>query len=193
MPDKIRAFIAIKLPDFLKERLQEAQGTMLANKIEAKYIPFNNMHLTLKFIGNMDIALLPEIKDILTECAQYVKPIKITLKSIGVFPTIKLPKVMWAGIKGETHKLEILNRKLEQKLSILGIQKEKRNYQGHLTLARFKKNRFNAKKFEKAMKQIGQLKSDRFTLDKLTLFQSKLMPKGPIYTELFSAKFGTKL
>ncbi|MCP4669967.1 MAG: hypothetical protein GY857_01560, partial [Desulfobacula sp.] len=74
MPDKTRAFIAIKLPDFLKERLQETQGTMLANKIEAKYIPLNNMHLTLKFIGNMDIALLPEIKDILTECAQYVKP-----------------------------------------------------------------------------------------------------------------------
>jgi len=191
MPDKtdtIRAFIAMKLPDVLKDSLKDVQKTMLLNKIKAKYIPTKNMHLTLKFIGNMELALLPGIKDILIECTQNVKPIKLTSKGIGVFPTIRFPRVIWAGIKGETHKLETLHANLEQGLSTLGISKEKKKYQGHLTFARFKQNQFNAKKLERAIEQIGPFKSNPFIIDQLIFFQSKLMPKGPIYRELFSVK-----
>ena len=192
-PNIIRAFIGIKLPDFLKDRLKEVQRTMRANNIKAKYIPVKNMHLTLKFIGSMDHALLPEIKNILTDCTQYAKPINLSSKGIGVFPTIKSPKVIWAGIKGEIHKLETLNAKLEQGLSTLGIPGEKRKYKGHLTFARFKHNRFNTKKLKNTLQQMGQFESDSFIIDELNLFQSRLMPEGPLYTELFSVKFGIKL
>jgi RNA 2',3'-cyclic 3'-phosphodiesterase len=196
MSDKkntIRTFIAVKPPVFLKTSLNNIQGVMQANKIKAKYIPVQNIHLTIKFIGNMDTALLPEIQDILIDSTQYFKPIKLALKGIGVFPKIKFPKVIWSGVKGETHKLESLHKKLEQGLSTLGIQREKRKYQGHLTFARIKQNKLNRKKLESVIEQIGDFESDRFTTDKLILFQSRLMPDGPIYSELFSAKFGVKL
>jgi len=168
----------------------DAQRIMRANNIKAKYIPIKNMHLTLKFLGNIDHALLPKIENILTNCTQCVKPVKVISKGVGVFPSIKYPKVIWAGIKEETCSLENLNAKLEQGLSTIGISKEKRKYQGHLTFARLKHNKFNAKKLERAMQQIGKFESDQFSIDRLVLFQSKLMPEYPIYTELFSAKLG---
>jgi 2'-5' RNA ligase len=196
MPDKtepIRAFIAIKLPDFIKKDLKDVQKTMLTNGIKAKYISPENMHLTLKFMGNIDYDLLPELRDILTKSAQYVKPIRLSLKGIGAFPNSRSPKIIWAGINGETQKLSSLYAKLEQRLSNLGIPEEKREFHGHLTLARFKKNRLSAQKFERFIQQTGQFESVKFTADRLILFQSRLMPKGPIYRELFFAKFRTKL
>ncbi len=189
----IRAFIAIKLPDFIKKVLKDTQKTMLENGIKAKYISPENMHLTLKFLGNIDSDLLPEIKKTLTRSAQYVKPIRLSLKGIGAFPNSRSPKVIWAGINGETQKLATLHAKLEQRLSKLGIREEKREFHGHLTLARIKKNRLSAQKFERFIQQTGQFESVKFTADRLILFQSRLMPKGPIYIKLFSAKFGTKL
>ena len=189
----VRVFIAIKLPDFIKKILKDAQKTMLANGIKAKYISPENMHLTLKFMGNIDYNLLPEIKKNLTNSTQYVKPIKLSLKGIGAFPNSRSPKVIWAGINGEAQKLETLNARLEQRLSKLGIPEDKREFHGHLTLARLKKNRLSAQKFERLIQQTGQFESVKFTADRLILFQSKLMPKGPIYIELLFAKFGTRL
>ena len=196
MSDKIkpiRAFIAIKLPDFIKNDLKDAQKTMLANGIKAKYISPENMHLTLKFMGNIDYYLLPEIRDILTRSAQYAKPIRLSLKGIGAFPNSRSPKIIWAGINGETQKLATLHTKLEQGLSNIGIPEEKREFHGHLTLARIKRNRLSAQKFERVIQQTRQFESVKFTADRLILFQSILMPEGPIYKELFFAKFGTKL
>lgn len=194
MSDKtepMRAFIAIKLPGFIKENLQNAQKIMRKNNLKAKYTSHKNMHLTLKFLGNVDNDLLPKIKDILTECTQYAKPVKLSLKGAGAFPNIRFPKIVWAGIKGEIQKLETLHAMLEQKLSNFGIPREKRKFHGHLTLARLKKNKLTAQRFERVIQQIGKFESHQFKADRLTLFQSRLMPEGPIYTEFFSAKFGT--
>ena len=196
MPDKpkpIRAFIAIKLPDFIKKALKDTQKTMLANGIKAKYISPENMHLTLKFLGNADNDLQPEIKKNLIKSAQYAKPIKLSLQGIGAFPNSRSPKVIWAGINGEIQKLATLHTKLEQRLSNIGIPEEKREFHGHLTLARLKKNRLSAQKFERFIQKTGQFESVKFTADRLILFQSRLMPEGPIYIELFFAKFGIKL
>ena len=192
MKDKIksiRVFIAITLPDSLKNRLQDAQKILHVNKIQVKHIPLRNMHLTLKFIGNINPVLLPEIENVLISCTQNHKPIKLISRGIGVFPSTKFPKAIWAGIKGEIHKLESLNKKLEQGLSTIGIPKEKRKFQGHLTFARFKKRKINTKELERSIQQIDQTDSEQFSIDRLILFQSKLMPGGPIYTELYSAKF----
>ncbi|MEN8212617.1 MAG: RNA 2',3'-cyclic phosphodiesterase, partial [Thermodesulfobacteriota bacterium] len=104
MSDKtkpFRAFIAIKLPDFIKKNLKDAQQTMLKNNLKAKYISPENMHLTLKFLGNIDYGLLPKIKKNLTKSAQYIKPIKLSVKGIGAFPNRRSPKVIWAGVNGE--------------------------------------------------------------------------------------------
>ncbi|MEN8211357.1 MAG: RNA 2',3'-cyclic phosphodiesterase, partial [Thermodesulfobacteriota bacterium] len=122
---------------------------------------------------------------------QYIKPIKLSVKGIGAFPNRRSPKVIWAGVNGETQKLATLHAKLEKRLSKLGIPEEKREFHGHLTLARLKKNRLSAQKFERVIQQTDQFEPHQFTADRLTLFQSRLMPKGPIYKELFSAKFGT--
>ena len=73
------------------------------------------------------------------------------------------------------------------------MPEEKREFHGHLTLARIKRNRLSAQKFERVIQQTGQFESVKFTTDRLILFQSILMPEGPIYKELFFAKFGTKL
>jgi len=183
-----RLFIAVKLPDFIKEKLIAVQKTLQRNKIEAKYTYPGNMHLTLKFLGNVDHVFIPEIKSTILNAVRNRSSMELAVKGIGAFPSFRFPKVVWAGINGDGQKLESLHAGLEQKLADLGISREKRKYRGHVTILRLKPNKSNAKKLEKSVKKIGEFESDHFIADKIILFQSTLRPEHPIYKELSSWK-----
>lgn len=183
----IRTFIAFRLPDQIKNSLAEAQENLLESGIRAKYIPTQNMHLTLKFIGDMDQRQIPEIGEIMAACTRDVPPTKLSCRGIGAFPNIKLPRVVWAGLGGDTEILESLHNNLDRMLADLGLPRENRKFQGHLTLARLKGGKGDAKKLEHAMAGLTGFETEPFTVDRLVLFQSELLPEGPIYTEIFSA------
>ena len=149
---------------------------------DVKLVEQQNIHITLKFLGDTDEQHIDTIEQYMKESVAGIPPFPITLKGTGVFPNQHYLKVVWIGITN-TDSLEKITLTLEEKLSSLGFKKEHRGFSPHLTIGRVKTARNN----DKLLKIIEQYASTEFTtqqIETITLKKSELTPKGPIYTTL---------
>ena len=108
---------------------------------------------------------------------------KLTLKRLGAFPNLFRPRVIWLSLGGETEILQGLHQTLEQALVPLGIPKEDRPFQGHLTLGRNRENQVNEKLYQRLSEYLKE-ETAPFEVEELTLFRSDLKPAGPVYSKL---------
>lgn len=137
-----------------------------------------NLHLTLKFLGEVREERIRDISEILKEISKGFKKFEVTLQGIGAFPNQSSPRVIWTGVeKGRKEMIE-LQKEIEERLVPLGFKKEERGFHPHLTIARVKGRGDFKELFE------TDYKSRTFLIDKIILFKSTLTPKGPIYEEL---------
>ncbi len=179
-----RLFIAIDLPLEIKRKLHKCEQEL------AKYIPrgvkwveLENLHFTIRFLGETEEDKIPNIIKIMDEVSQELSPFSISLKELGAFPSFKNPRVIWIGIeKGEKEMTNLFN-KLEKKIIELGFKREEKDFSPHLTLGRVKER---IKWDEKWKINILYLE---FLVEEITLFESQLTPQGPIYTPLYKCKF----
>ncbi len=185
--EKIRAFIAIELPQEIKAalaNLQTALGNGKDNSV--KWVNPDSIHLTLKFLGNIDAALVPQIKDAMTGSVENVNSLKLEVAEIGAFPNAMSPRVVWVGLTGDLKALDRMHRSLEDSLAALGFAPEKRSFSPHLTLGRV---RDKAKKDQRSAlaQQLSTVKPKErpgFSVKSISLMRSELTQKGAIYTEL---------
>lgn len=188
MPDTIRAFIAIELTKELHEELRILQQEVKKSDIDAKWVNPENIHLTLKFLGNADTGQIEKIKDILEEISKQTKPFYLHLAGVGAFPKLDYPRVLWVGIdEGKNEAIEIAE-KLEKGLEKIGFQKENRSFSPHLTLARIRSSK-NKDKLKKLVEETNFTSKNKVYADKLTLFKSTLTPKGSIYSKIYEGNF----
>jgi RNA 2',3'-cyclic 3'-phosphodiesterase len=186
MPDFIRAFIAMTLPEPLAGLVSEIQQTLKAQGLRIAWVPSGNVHLTLKFLGDIDPADIDPIADVMSECAQCIEPLTFTARGLGVFPDLRRPRVVWLGITGDMPQLIAFQQDLDARLAALGkgrFKPEDRPFKGHLTLGRIK-IRLDSGILIKALRETGRVESPAFTLDAIHLIQSRLKPSGSIYTPL---------
>ncbi len=189
MSHTIRTFIAFELPKNIISSISKVQEGIRSYGLKARWVCPENIHVTLKFLGNIKEADIEKIGGVIFESAKEYAPISLTAKGIGVFPGIKRPRVIWVGIRGETDLLVGLQKRLDEKLETIGFQPENRPFKGHLTLARIKK-KINSKRLIDAIKEFGEFESETFIADKLLLFKSELKPTGSVYTKLISVGLG---
>lgn len=183
MSDTLRAFIAVELPEAAVLYAMKVQEVLKTYRFKARWIPPENMHLTLKFLGDIVSGDAEKIGEALGEAARNDGPIRLAAGGLGGFPGIKKPRVIWCGLKGDTEALVRLQSRLDALLSAFGFPKGKRVFQGHLTLGRVKGG-IDPKKMLDAVKEIGTLDPVEFTADTITLFRSDLKPSGAVYTKL---------
>ena len=186
----MRAFIAIELSPDLRKRLASLEEQLKSSGADVKWVKPENIHLTLKFLGEIDERQLGEITKIIQETAGKNKPFYIRLASPGAFPKTNFPRVIWIGIdKGDSETKQIA-KALEEEIVKVGIPQENRPFSSHITLGRVRSglNR------EKLVKNLGVLASNppqdspEFLVTKITLFKSTLTPSGPIYEALKEAQ-----
>ncbi|MDD2654765.1 MAG: RNA 2',3'-cyclic phosphodiesterase [Candidatus Omnitrophica bacterium] len=180
MSDKIRTFIAIELDKQTQESLAKIQNELKASGSDVKWVEPKNIHLTLKFLGDIETDLIPKIKNMLEDLSKNHNKFSAAIKELGAFPNARSPRVIWVGIEaGKENSVSIAND-LDNNLSKLGIPKEERDFVPHLTLGRVKRpiNRFKLSELINKNKDISDL---NFVADRITLFKSTLTPKGPIY------------
>jgi 2'-5' RNA ligase len=182
MSEKIRTFIAFPLPEPVKEAIREVQEGIAAS-LRLSWVKPDNIHLTLKFLGDIDPAALDPIAGIMSETAADFSFLTLSAKGIGVFPGMRNPRVLWVGLSGDIHPLMSLQAKLEEGLAALGFPKEARGFTAHLTIARIKE-RIDPRNLSQAMEKFSRFETDPFTSQELILYQSKLHPKGAVYTPL---------
>lgn len=183
MTGGIRTFIAVELPQSLKADIQELQDTLKQEGLHLRWVRPQNIHLTLKFLGNIDVKKIPGITNTLTQAVRSQTAFSLTPQGLGFFPNLKNPKVMWIGVGGDTAELMALQRSIDQALDVLGFAKEKRPFKGHLTIGRTK-GRIDSRKLSNTLKNYGMFASDPFKVERIALIKSELRPQGPIYTPL---------
>lgn len=187
---QIRAFIALDLPQLIQESI-EKESTRLQKILGQEAIRWSaiqNMHLTLKFLGNIPSNHIDFLKRMLTQLADAHSPFDLQIGGLGSFSHGKSTRVLWLGIHAVAE-LTSLQRDVEAGTSKLGYEKEARAFSPHLTLGRVKQNIHlsEMQKIRNALQtfQLGKIPSAR--VDSVHLYQSELHPEGSIYTKLFSA------
>jgi len=186
----MRTFIGIELSEDIKDALGQIQSHLKYSGADVKWIEKNNIHLTLKFLGEVSEEKIGKIKDIMNNIGKEMKQFEISLKNIGAFPKIEFPRVIWADLdKGAAESAELAKR-IDESLSKIGFQKESRPFAAHLTIGRVR----SPKNKEALIEKMRSLNETQDTSGKgqivssVTLFQSTLTPKGPIYTKLHESR-----
>jgi 2'-5' RNA ligase len=188
MPSTIRTFIALELPPSLISLLAKVQENIQAMGLRAKWVRPDNIHLTLKFLGNINPADIEKIGRAMVGAVSEFETFNLVAAGIGVFPGVNRPRVIWVGLKGQVQLLFAMQRRLEDNLAVLGYKKEKRPFKGHLTLGRFRQN-VNRETIRRVLQEFGNLASEEFTVRRVIFYKSDLKPTGAVYSELQQASF----
>lgn len=183
MAASIRTFIAIELPQNIIAAIGGIQEDLKSNKLDVKWVRPENIHLTLKFLGNIDPATVAGIEGVLHDMIKTAAPFSLTAKGLGVFPGLKRPRVIWIGVVGQIDALIGLQRQLDENLQKTGFAPEKRPFKGHLTIGRFR-GRLDTQRMAVILNRFHDVEAGSFTVKHLILFKSDLQPNGPIYTKL---------
>jgi RNA 2',3'-cyclic 3'-phosphodiesterase len=186
MPPHIRAFIALELPPSVISLLRRMQENLKSKGLRAKWVRPENIHLTLKFLGNINPGDIDKICGAMMDAASDFMAVHLVARGVGIFPSIKRPRVIWVGLGGQLQLLVNLQRALEDNLAALGFKKETRPFKGHLTLGRFKKN-VNPNIIRQIVAEYANRDGEEFPVSRIVLFKSDLKPTGAVYSQIQQA------
>jgi 2'-5' RNA ligase len=185
----IRTFVAVGLPENNLKQIEEWIRRLRGLDIHARFPRIESIHLTLKFLGEIDEAKVTPISQALESAAEGIVEFDLSISGMGTFPSPKNPRVVWLGIS-ESGILKKLQRSVDHHLAACGFTREKRPFRPHLTLARMKSKR-NLESLQHFLESEGNTAdAGNFTVDSYHLYQSILHPSGARYTRLFSHSLG---
>ncbi len=178
--ETIRSFVAIELPQALKEQIEAYQKDLKPYTRHVRWVKPGALHITLKFLGEQKKALIDRVQQNLQSVSGAFRPFALTVNQFGAFPGKRNPRVFWLGIKSEPMQaLFDVFHFLENNLQGLGFAKETRRFSPHLTLARVKQ----PQRFEElwSFVQSHPFEPFRFEVREIVLMQSFLKPQGAEY------------
>ena len=190
----VRSFIAVSLSAELRTKLAQAENSLgeLLPDLPVRWVAAANIHLTLKFLGDVSVNNIPMLEEILQAEAASTKPFELSVGGFGVFPNNSRPRVLWVGVEAP-EELNSLQRRIEGEAARLGYAPDKRPFSPHLTLGRVSRNADNAevRSISSALRnyKLGFIGATH--IKSVNLYRSDLKPGGAVYTKIFSAKFSS--
>lgn len=181
----MRSFIAIGLSDEVKKELGMIQDGLKASGADVKWADPDNIHITLKFLGEVSQDKIAEINDILERVAEGYASFDVSLFKVGAFPDFNYPRVIWVGIDQNCAMVEEIAEKIENECEKIGFPREKRAFSAHLTLGRIRSQRNKPELKEKMM--TAAVRPLASNVKGLTFFKSDLRPDGAVYTSIHIA------
>ncbi len=188
---QIRSFIAIELSGEIKRELTRLQENLkLGSRAPVRWVDPNIIHLTLKFLGDIDENIAASVTDVIEKASGGTRPFQLKISGLGVFPNTRRVQVVWVGLTGELDKLGGLQKSVESGLVPLGFKAESRPFTPHLTIGRVRER---ARPEER--QDLGRLiegmnfeTAASLNVDAVNLMKSQLTREGPIYTRLSSVE-----
>jgi RNA 2',3'-cyclic 3'-phosphodiesterase len=188
--DAIRAFIAIELPLDVRQKLDAVEKEIQSRAGESarravRWVPTSNMHLTLKFLGEVSTANLQTLARMMQTEANTHGRFEMTIAELGAFPNVRRPRVIWIGSEAPAE-LSALQKSIEAETKKLGYPVEERPFSPHLTLGRISQNA-HPDEVTQVARALGEMKIGelgRVLVDRIHLFRSDLHPSGATYTSL---------
>src|SRR5215204_1494803 len=179
-----RRFCAVELPDEVRAQLEEhiRRLRQAVPDVAASWSRVENIHLTLKFFGNVSVDRIPTISAAASRAVKDFSPFQIGVGTTGVFPKPSRAQVLWIGVSDPSGNLLALQQRLEEECAIEGFTKEDRAFRPHLTIARLRKPE-GARRLADAHLQM-EFRPTEIKLSELIVFRSELSSKGSKYTAI---------
>jgi len=183
----MRCFAAIPLNEAIRRALREVQQGLDLPGVKVRWVPDDQMHLTLKFLGETTDDQVVPISRALDELAAGTPAFTLRARGMGCFPPHGTPRVIWVGIEDPDAALNELHQRVETALAELGFPPERRRFRPHLTLGRVKRD--PQKAVFPAVDGVAEFDGGDFAADRLILYASQLHRSGAEHTPLHHAAF----
>ena len=184
----IRAFIAVSLDSKVIDKIAGVSAQLKPQIAGVRWVAPVNFHLTLKFLGDIDEALIEPIGGVLREQLRLFPRFTINAKGLGVFPGPKRPRVLWVGLTGD--ELILLASRVESALQPLGFAPESRTFTPHLTIGRWRQSDRAPKSHGRELEDWRVHDFGRSNVESVRLIRSVLKPDGATYLELMTVPLG---
>ena len=172
----LRCFIAIEIPETIKKSIADIIDTLKKSGSDIKWVPNENIHITLQFLGETEESLIPDIKEALYKILAPYSPFYIKIAGVGCFPSEKRPRVIWVGLE-ESQALRNLYKDIATEMVKFGYQKEERGFTPHVTIGRVKSNR-NMGELLRRLEEFKVADFPGFEVQNIRLMKSELKPSG---------------
>lgn len=187
-----RLFIALPLSIDVERALGRIIDDLAKSGAKVKWVDPKNIHMTVRFLGDTNERLIPELKQLIDRAASQTKATHVTINRLGTFPNLKKPRVFWAGLDPNAllEGIIAMAEEIERGVQAVGFEPESKSFKPHLTLARVK--------YPDGLDRLCRAIEDYtitpidVSLDRLVLFKSTLTPRGPVYDKLHESVFGAE-
>jgi 2'-5' RNA ligase len=181
--ETIRAFIAVPVTDEIKVLVGDLEQDLRTVGADVKWVEPKNLHITLKFLGNIAQADVEGLTGALERVVAGVRAFEVVVSGAGTFPPGRRPRVVWVGLADGREQLTDLGVKVEEACGTLGFEREKRAFRPHLTIGRVRRG---SRALPELADEISRVAFNPLKLgvDSINLVRSRLSPRGPTYTLL---------
>jgi len=187
MSDTIRAFIAIPLNPKIQRTIERIQDHLSKNNNNVNWVKPENIHITLKFLGDINTEQINSVKQALANLCQNTRPFKVELSRLGAFPHIDRPRTLWVGVIDSKQQLSRIAVSLNKALVKLGFQSGQKPFTSHITIGRIRSQK-NINYLSQIMSEFSLPADSIQNIKSVILYQSTLTPQGPIYEPLHKIK-----
>ena len=189
--EQIRCFVAIEIPEAIQTRLVSVQEELREHIRGASWVKRENIHLTLKFLGDVAPNQINIIKNTIEQVAGARSPFLMEIGGIGAFPNLVRPRIIWAGMKTGADEVTAIAREINSGLSRRGYARDEKKFRPHFTLARLK-SRMNLKSLVHVFQLYDTMNGATLIVDRIRVVQSRLKPSGAVYTPLETCYFDSR-
>jgi 2'-5' RNA ligase len=183
MKNQLRTFIAVSLSSSILSGIEKMARTLQPNFDEVRWVDTKNLHVTLKFLGDVPLNELPQLIRSVTQSTSGLNSFDLTFRGFGVFPNRESPKTIWIGCQEGSEELVELAETIDEGLRPLGFPKEPRRFSPHLTIGRIKKQMQGVSLVPFLDEHQNRLFGS-CSVSEVQIFSSELTRRGPIYDEL---------
>ena len=179
----VRCFIAVKLPAQIKKRLAAVQFKLKKHALNAKWTDPSAFHLTLHFLGEIPFSDIGGIGQAMDDATSQIYSFQLRVAGLGVFPSFRKPRIIWAGIEDDAGALKRLHSRLSKSLAASGLRGKKQKFSPHVTLGRMRQP-VRGNSVEKALSKVQIQDKNGFDVKDIHLYESILYRSGAVHTIL---------
>jgi 2'-5' RNA ligase len=184
MSQKLRTFIAVETPRAVQEAADRLAKRLQAAGADVRWVAAQNLHFTLKFLGDVAAERTPEICRAVAQAAAAQEPFEVEIRGAGAFPALRRPRTLWLGSAAGKEPFCDLQAKVDKELRKLGFAREHRAFEPHLTIGRVRDGRHGLEQLARLLEEERDFAAGSMSVTELVTFSSELSPRGSIYTPL---------
>ena len=192
MKSTLRTFVAVEMDEAIRRAAARWIEEFRAASADVTWVAPHNMHLTVKFLGEVAAEKIPQVCEAVAEAVADTEPFDLEIRGVGAFPNTARPRTIWLGIGAGEEQLEALAKQIDLALRKIGFPREERRFHGHLTLGRVRRPSPALAALTALLKNKSDFAAGLTPIDEVVVFSSQLSPAGPTYEALSRAPLAGK-